>query len=341
MKIAMISFSKDGYALMKKLEEKLKSVGYDVEGSVKCKSVPVSLEESLTDWTRAHFNDSDGLIFIGACGIAVRAIAPFVASKTSDPAVLCMDDKGGFCISLLSGHLGGANALCRTVAGYVGATPVITTSTDNHGAWAVDLFAKENSLAIKDMKKAKEISAKILAGDDISIVVEEGRTGKGDNPYLRRESECAFADVYVGIKTPNGAREALQLVPKAVYAGIGCKRGTKKEQINSAFSKALSLVSIDPDSVIGVATIDLKADEEGLIDFCKEHAFSLKTFSAEKLKQVPGEFTASEFVKGKTGVDNVCERAVMCLSDELILKKQAKSGVTIALGKIDWSVDFE
>lgn len=105
------------------------------------------------------------MIFIGACGIAVRSIAPFVASKKTDPAVLVVDECSRFVISLLSGHLGGANELAGTAAKILDAMPVVTTATDLHQCFAVDVFAKKNDCGILNMKGAKEVSAALLAGE--------------------------------------------------------------------------------------------------------------------------------------------------------------------------------
>lgn len=121
-------------------------------------------ELSLADWTRKQFSQADCLVFVGACGIAVRAIAPFVKDKFADPAVLVIDEQGRFCISLLSGHVGGANAFANLCAQALGATPVITTATDLNHAFAVDVFAKQNDLLLTDRLLAKQLSAAVLAG---------------------------------------------------------------------------------------------------------------------------------------------------------------------------------
>ena len=115
-------------------------------------------ELSLADWTRKQFSQADCLVFVGACGIAVRAIAPFVKDKFADPAVLVIDEQGRFCISLLSGHVGGANAFANLCAQALGATPVITTATELNHAFAVDVFAKQNDLLLTDRLLAKQLS---------------------------------------------------------------------------------------------------------------------------------------------------------------------------------------
>ena len=127
------------------------------------------VEEPLGEWTRRAFQECAGLIFIGAAGIAVRAVAPFVVSKASDPAVLCMDEQGRFVISLLSGHLGGANELTREIAALTGAVPVITTATDAGGRFSVDDFARRENLYLDDLKLAKEVAAAVLEERTIGL----------------------------------------------------------------------------------------------------------------------------------------------------------------------------
>lgn len=130
-------------------------------------SDPRSLQDIVGEWfTKSAAN---AIIFVGATGIAVRAIAPFICGKTVDPAVLVIDEAGRYVISLLSGHLGGANVLARTAASLIEAEPIITTATDAESAFAVDTFAKENGFLLTDLRKAKEVSAKVLRGEKLRI----------------------------------------------------------------------------------------------------------------------------------------------------------------------------
>ena len=165
MKIAMICYSLTGESTGLRLKEGLEKLGHSVQLWEKSKYLPDSIKESCSQWTGDRFGDSQAVIFIGACGIAVRSIAPFVASKKTDPAVLVVDECSRFVISLLSGHLGGANELAGTAAKILDAMPVVTTATDLHQCFAVDVFAKKNDCGILNMKGAKEVSAALLAGE--------------------------------------------------------------------------------------------------------------------------------------------------------------------------------
>ena len=149
MNISIICFSMTGLETGEKLQKALKTEGEQVTLAKKSRYLPDSVSISTSQWAGEQFRTGkDGVIFIGACGIAVRSIAPYIAGKKTDPAVLVIDECGQFVISLLSGHLGGANELAARCAGYLHATPVVTTATDLHSRFAVDVFAKKNGCAI-------------------------------------------------------------------------------------------------------------------------------------------------------------------------------------------------
>ena len=173
--ICMISFTDRGKITAEKLKEGLLGAGHTVKAEAFA-----DIRMSLRKYTEQHFYEKDAMIFVGAAGIAVRAIAPWVRSKETDPAVLCVDEAGRFVIPLLSGHLGGANDLAMLAAEILGAVPVITTATDLRQAFAVDVFAKKNQLTILNLKTAKGISAAILRGERVGLFSE--LTILGDMP---------------------------------------------------------------------------------------------------------------------------------------------------------------
>ena len=282
------------------------------------------------------FTASEALVFVSSCGIAVRSIAPFIKSKITDPAVVVIDETGRFVISLLSGHIGGANVLAERIANALGAVPVITTATDANGRFSVDAWAKTHGFAISDMNAAKAVSAAILEGD-IPINSDFPIIGKLPGGLIRGEGETG---VYITYKADEPFKTTLRLIPKCVVLGIGCRRGTPKEAIAEAVRHALNKNGIDPRSVKCAASIDLKKDETGLIEYCRENVLPLSFHTAEELKTVPGEFTASDFVKEITGVDCVCERAALFGADKLIIKKTALEGVTVAAALVKTEVNF-
>ncbi len=324
MRLSFVSFTDKGAALCDALMEKLRALGYDV--SCREKGVP------LTDWTARAFTMAEGLVFIGAAGIAVRAIAPHVRDKARDPAVVVLDEGGRYAVSLLSGHLGGANELAWLLAEMTGGQAVITTATDGRGAFAVDSWAKRQGCFVIEPERIRQVSSRVLAGETVTVSSEFPIAGE---PPQGVALSPPPAQVEVTLR-PRG--EALHLVPPIGVLGIGCKKDTPQE----ALERVLARSEIAPQGICGVCSIDLKAREPGLLAFCRAHGWQLRTFSAEELAAVPGTFSVSPFVEKVTGVDNVCERAaVLGSGGALYQKKLTGDGVTLALAlkptTMDWS----
>ena len=246
MKLAVISFTERGSRLNRSVSELLSREGIEVESTALAKyaeSAGLSpLTTSLHDWTEKMFESQDALLFIGATGIAVRSIAPFVADKRKDPAVVVMDEKGIFAISLLSGHIGGANELAGKLANLTGAIPVITTATDVNGRFAVDVFAKKQKLWIADMKAAKQVSADVLDEKKIGLVTdfpilgempEELELLKGTEPF-----EGKTGIVIALNETFHPFPCTLHLIPKIVALGLGCRKGKEEAAIEEAVLEA-------------------------------------------------------------------------------------------------------
>ena len=312
----MISFTGNGRRLERSLAHELEKEGHQVLQAVKCKELESDKDAvkcSAREWTGEQFRTRDVLIFIGAVQIAVGLIASFIGSKTTDPAVLVLDEKGQYCIPILSGHIGGANEMAERIAEMAGALPVITTATDIRGKWAIDVFARKNHLYIEDMQKAKQISAKILEGKTVVAAIESGRDSiEGTVPEEVKIVQETYEnpDIYIGIYERKLSSHVLRMIPQRITVGIGCRRGTSAEQIEQLVDKILKESHINKKSIGRIASIDLKKDEEGLLTFCNKYNIEPEFYPAEELKKVEGEFSVSTFVKKVTGVDNVCERAV-------------------------------
>lgn len=330
MNIAMISFTRKGMELSFRIKEYLEGI-HEVEVLTKFKAVGnpleveeksaflgkrdirqmIYVEESLSDWTKKKWKQTDALLFIGACGIAVRAIAPFVEDKFKDPAVLVMDEMGQFIIPILSGHVGGANELAQEIARKSKAIPVITTATDLHQLFAVDVFAKKNNLGIANREGIAKVSGALLEGEAVSVLL---------SPF-------------------EGERATLQLCPKTYVVGIGCKRGKEEAEIEELVMEAIKEAGIRIEAVAVFASIDKKADEPGILALAEKYRIPFQIYSAEELEAVEGDFSSSEFVKSQVGVDNVCERAALLAAGRLgkssvvVHEKMAKNGVTVAIAK--------
>lgn len=283
------------------------------------------------------FAESELMVFVGSCGIAVRKIAPFVHDKRTDPAVLCVDEMGTFVIPLLSGHIGGANAFAWRIAENLNATPVITTATDINRRFSVDTWAAENGFSISSMKLAKAVSAAILEGD---VPLKSDVPVAGTLPNGVILGETGNLGIYLTATNKEPFANTLRLIPKVLRLGIGCRRGTGKEAIQTAVEQVFRENHLDFRAVHSAASIDLKKDEEGLLSFCQEQNIPIRFYAAEELNAVSGDFTPSSFVRSVTGVDNVCERSALIGADHLIVRKTACHGVTVAVATEKWEVHF-
>ena len=284
----------------------------------------------------------DAIIFVGATGIAVRAIAPFIHGKAVDPAVLVIDEAGRYVISLLSGHLGGANALARTAASLIEAEPIITTATDAESAFAVDTFAKENGFLLTDLRKAKEVSAKVLRGEKLRIYSDIPMERLVQRP-ARHEAELVpaqeidRADIVISYRTKllNQAT-GLRLIAKRVHVGLGARKGVTQAEVAAAVATCLEDAGIDPRAVVALASIDLKKQEAGILAYSYESGVPFVTYTAEELRTVEGAFADSSFVQSVTGVANVCERAAAYAAGrsghaEVLVHKTIHGSVTTAV----------
>ena len=326
MSRAYLAFTAKGEALAHRLAEALPGSVSRCGGDV-----------TLKGWTAEHFAQDEALIFVGAVGIAVRAIAPHCRSKAADPAVVAVDEGGNFAVPLLSGHLGGANALARALAGMCGAVPVITTATDVNGLFAVDLWAKAQNCAVLEPERIKHVSGALLAGQTVRYWSPWPVAGEA--PAGVKKADAPEAADFALTLTPQGG--ALHLVPRIGVLGVGCRRGTTAQQLEEAFAAFCAASGLSPAAVCAAASIDLKKDEPGLAEFCKVHGWPITFYPADELRAVPGQFTPSAFVASVTGVDNVCERsAVKASGGMLLLPKTAGGGVTLALAVRPFAPDW-
>lgn len=322
---ALVAFTDRGMRLAEKLAAAL---GGQAERA--------GAEFLLREWTEKHFRQCEALVFIGAAGIAVRAVAPFLRSKAEDPAVICIDENGENVIPLLSGHLGGANALAMQLAELTGGRAVITTATDLRRVFAVDLWAKRQGMSVRRPERIKEISSRLLRGETVTLASRWAISGESPTGIFLTEP----GEIVVDYR--DRADGILQLIPRMLHLGIGCRRGLPCPQLEEVFARFCRDRGILPEAVVAAASISLKRDEEGLLRFFENHGWELRFFDAEELGRLEGSFTASEFVRLRTGVDNVCERAaVLSGGGRLAEKKYAENGVTFALAEQpvnwDWS----
>ena len=354
MKLSVVSFTERGMQLSLQLAERMQTE--QLQLYTKCSQGKSSrdhgkiqwITERLADWTGTQMREKNGLIFIGACGIAVRAIAPFILDKRSDSPVLVMDETGAYVIPILSGHLGGANELARQVEALLGATAVITTATDLNGRLAIDLFAKKNRLSVVNKDGIAKVSAKVLAGEQITMSVASGHLAAGtripEEVVLIPYPPAAPVDVLITEEKPAAGSAKLWLCPKAYVIGMGCKRGKEPQPVAEFIAEKLGEAGLAKECVAALASIDRKKDEACFLEWSRNENIPFLTYTAKELNAVTGNFHASDFVQEQVGVDNVCERAALraCQEDAvLVLPKCARDGMTIAIAGREWSVSFE
>lgn len=296
-----------------------------------------SYRPPLAAFMEPIFRWADTIVFVGSTGMAVRAIAPWVRDKKTDPGVIVVDEAGSFVISLLSGHIGGANMETRVLAQALGAVSVITTATDVNGRFSVDDWAARQQVTIGSMASAKAVSAAILEQDvplkcDFPIA-----TPLPNGVQLGNAGEVG---IYIGWREKAPFASTLRLIPRCLNLGIGCRKGTPEDKIEAAVAAVLGQHGVPLTAIAKAVSIDLKAEEPGLLDFCQHHRIPAVFYTAEQLNAVPGDFPASGFVSSITGVDNVCQRAAMLDAERCIIEKTAMDGVTVAVAEIKWEARF-
>ncbi len=281
----------------------------------------IRVSEDVYKWTSDNFSEGNALIFVGAMGIAVRALSGLPKDKLSDCPVLVIDDAGRFVIPVLSGHAGSANKLAEIIASLINAIPVITTSSDVNGVFSVDTFAVENRLTIAEKAGIKKVTSRALDNKKVTLSIKD---------YPPRDP----VDVIVADETD--AEHLLLLKPKMYTVGLGMKKEKDPDEVEKFFLETIKQNSLDVSEIYALCTIDIKEDEPAVLNLRDKYRIPVLSFDAELLKKAPGEYTASEFVRETTGVDNVCERSAVLgagTGSKLVLKKIAKDGMTVAIAK--------
>lgn len=302
------------------------------------------------------FDRYDGIVFVMALGIVVRSIAPLIADKTKDPAIIVSDVQGKFVISLLSGHLGGANQLATDISESIGAIPVITTGTDVTKTVAPDLISQEIGAELDPIDQLKRVSSAIVDGDPVLFINLEKipvpmLSGQlKPNILLADSVPVSFPSVRAvtiisSARTrppiPSGV-ESIALVPRIYGVGIGCNRGTSADEIHALLQDLLESQNIHPKSLQVFGTIDMKSDEAGILDVASRFSRPLFFFSKERLSEVTVPNPSGVVLKF-VGTPAVAEpSAILAISQSpppwkgkpLLAVEKIKSGnVTLALSK--------
>ncbi|SHJ84219.1 cobalt-precorrin 5A acetaldehyde-lyase [Paramaledivibacter caminithermalis DSM 15212] len=297
------------------------------------------INNGIMELTASIFGKYKHLIFIMATGIVVRAIAPHLNNKTKDPAVIVMDEKGRNVISLLSGHLGGANELALDIANKLNSNPVITTASDVNDTLAVDTLAMKLGYGIENYTDATKVTSHIVNGEKIGIIsknnlkikLPDNFTILKDNKNLKKFK--GIINITNEKKICKNRLDTVILRPRNIIIGIGCRRHKSKEEIIEAIMDSLNKINKSQLSIKHIATVDVKRNEKGIIAAADHLKVPLIIVDREQIRDVERNFETSDFVKSSIGVGAVAEPVAILSSNEgrLILKKTKYNGITIAI----------
>lgn len=320
--IGVISVTKKGDILAEKLKENLN-----------CRVFLKSKEDKdLKSVTKEFMQELEGVIFISSTGIAVRLIAPYLKSKAKDPAIVVVDVNNNFTISLVSGHLGGANRLTSKVAKILNNTEVITTATDKMNIVAPDMIAKENDLVIDDLKICKDVAALLVNGKKVYFNDEKDiiSTPKGYIKEKEIRDDMILVTNKLNIQKKNNL---LKLVRKDVVLGIGCRKDTDEKKLREFVLKVLEENNYDKRSVIKIGSIDVKKNEKAIISLAKYLGCEFITFNKHEINSVDEDYEGSNFVFKTVGVRCVCEPVIYLMDAKVKVKKIKYEGMTLSIGE--------
>ena len=303
-----------------------------------CLDENITVFPSLAREITARFNQYRGHIFIFSTGIAVRLIARLMDSKLTDPAVVVLDDRACHAVSLIAGHIGGANALARKTAAITGAVPVITTATDVNTLPAVDLIAKQQNLAIENPQQIKTINMAFLKHQAIRVHDPYDIVVPSLPPHLTipvADSRDRHLDLVCSEMAMDVPRETLVLRPRFLAAGIGCNRGTTMDEIRDVLDRVFRENNLSPDCIATIATSHVKTDEQGLLLCAEKMGLEVVFFTKEQLNSVTTIKTPSKMAEKHLGVKSVCEAAAILASNRgsLVIPKQVRGNVTVAVAR--------
>ena len=311
-----------------------------VAASVHHPELPAEPFGRLKEAVAQQFRLYEAHVFVMATGIVVRILTGLIRHKSLDPAVLVMDETGRHVISLLSGHLGGANTLTYRLAELTGADPVITTATDLRQMPAIDLIARERGLAIENHDAIRLISASILRKETIALHDPYGCL-QGALTTARVQlidaalDPVAWPTVFVDDIQIDLAPDVLILRPASLFVGLGCNRGTPACEIRELVESVLTQHGLAPGSLAGFASVDLKSDEIGIKEIAADYGRKVAFFSRDRLAQVAGIRNPSAAVEKHIGIPSVCEAAALLAAGNgnLIVPKQTTRNVTVAVAR--------
>lgn len=316
----IITYTKKGFENAKKLQDILDAEVYFKIGG-----------EEISELLRRKWSCINFILFISSTGIAVRMIAPFLKDKYTDPAVLCMDDEHKNVISLLSGHIGGANAICLRISEHLNATPIISTASDNRGLYPFDLYLKEKDYFYSDRKLLTKIMGAMVDGEEIALKKTRYFTYKYKN-FVDFKNDCKYkiVETYENCLDISES-DTLYIIPKVYYIGIGMRKGVKESDISKSLNSLLKKYNINYNSIKAFCTHKIKKEEEGLNNFIEKVKIPAYYFDSNELNSAEGVLYNSDFVKKTLGTSSVSEAAAILMSRKIIVRKEIINNITFSV----------
>ena len=351
-KIAILSITNNGRELALRIKEIMKDVDvFFIKKDTDYKNDEITVvNKGLKEFIPQIFDKYDYLVFIMATGIVVRTIAPLVVSKFSDPAILVMDEKGNNIISLLSGHMGGANEMTLYMSDLINSHPVITTATDVNKKSSLDMIAKKLNGHIDDFRdNVLKINSMLVNNEEVHLYIDgnykinhNGFTLYDEKTDLDKVRNLVvvtnkkYINKMLNKNIENLNEKIIKVTPKDIVIGVGCKKNTDSDHMKNSLIKFLKEYNIDINSVKEIGSIEIKKDEKAIIDLAKFLDVKFKTFSVEEISKVDHLYEKSDWVKKNVGVYSVSDPVAHLLSEgRVIINKQKYDGITFSIGRID------
>ena len=351
-KIAILSITNNGRELALRIKESMKNVDvFFIKKDTDYKNDEVTVvNQGLQEFIPQIFDKYDYLVFIMATGIVVRTIAPLIISKFSDPAILVMDEKGNNIISLLSGHMGGANEMTLYMSDLINSHPVITTATDVNKKSSLDMIAKKLNGHIDDFRdNVLKINSMLVNNEEVHLYIDgnykinhQGFTLYDEKTDLDKVRNLVIVtnkkdiNKILNKNIENLNEKIIKVTPKDIVIGVGCKKNTDSDHMKNSLIKFLAEYNIDINAVKEIGSIEIKKDEKAIIDLAKFLDVKFKTFSVEEISKVDYLYEKSDWVKKNVGVYSVSDPVAHLLSEgRVIINKQKYDGITFSIGRID------
>jgi cobalt-precorrin 5A hydrolase / cobalt-factor III methyltransferase / precorrin-3B C17-methyltransferase len=288
---------------------------------------------------RSAWNECEGIVLFLATGAAVRLISPLLEDKHRDPGVVCVDDAGRFAVALVGGHEGGANELTERVTDALEAMPVVTTASDSLGVVALDSLGERSGFKIEEGSDLAAVGAALVSGEKVRLISER-RWPIGPLPEnvvpvesVVLSEELEGPSILISDRLLNVLRPSVVYRPPSLVVGVGCSRNTGAAEILDLFDSTLHGAGLAQKSVAALCSIDVKADEAGLLEAARRLRVPLRFYAAEELAamEVPNPSPA---VAGAVGTPSVAEAAVLVSGAELVVEKRKSKNATVAIGRL-------